>query len=123
MLTSFGYIALFAIVALGFTLIMVLLPVVLRRMGIVPNKPNPIKTATYECGTETVGKSWVQFNFRYYFFALMFVALDVLVIFIYPWAVNMRKLGLFGFSAVVIFIAIALVGYLYAWKKKALEWK
>ncbi len=123
MLVSFGYIGLFAVAAVAFTLVMVLMPVMLRMLGIAPRKPNPVKANTYECGNETIGKSWVQYNFRYYFFALLFVALDVLVIFIYPWAVDLRKLGVPAFIAIVVFIFIVLVGYFYAWKKKALEWK
>jgi len=72
---------------------------------------------------ETVGKTWVQFNFRYYFYALIFVALDVLVVFLYPWAVELRNLGVLAFLAVLIFVAIIVVGYIYAWKKRVLEWK
>jgi len=72
---------------------------------------------------ETVGKSWVQFNFRYYFYALLFIALDILVVFLYPWAVNLRQLGSFGFTGILIFIFIIVVGYIYAWRKKVLEWK
>ena len=102
---------------------MVLMPVMLRVMRIAPRNPNPVKVSTYECGNETIGKAWVQYNFRYYFFALLFVALDVLVIFLYPWAIDLRQLGLPAFTAIVIFIFIVLVGYFYAWKKKALEWK
>jgi len=94
-----------------------------RFMQIVPYKPNPVKNSTFECGMETIGKAWVQFNFRYYFYALVFIALDVLVVFLYPWAVDLRKLGLFGFIGVLIFIFILIVGYIYAWKKQVLEWK
>jgi len=71
----------------------------------------------------TIGKSWVQFNFRYYFYALVFIVLDVLVVFIYPWAVGLRQLGYFGLIAILIFIFIIVVGYTYAWRKKVLEWK
>ena len=95
----------------------------LTRIGWVRRKPNPVKNDTYECGLRTIGRSWVQFNFRYYFYALLFVLFDVLVIFLYPWAVGIRKLGLSAFVAVSIFVAILLVGYLYAWKKRALEWQ
>lgn len=84
---------------------------------------NPVKTATYECGLETIGDTWVQFNFRYYFYALIFVALDILVVFIYPWAVALRSIGMSGFIGILVFIIIVLVGYLYAWNKKVLEWK
>ena len=94
-----------------------------RFMQIVPYNPNPVKNSTFECGMETIGKAWVQFNSRYYFYALVFIALDVLVVFLYPWAVDLRKLGLFGFIGVLIFIFIIVIGYIYAWKKKVLEWK
>ena len=72
---------------------------------------------------ETIGEAWVQFNFRYYFYALMFIVLAVLVVFLYPWAVELRQLGLFGFIAVLILIFILVVGYIYAWRKGVLEWK
>lgn len=123
MLVNYGYVALFVLVAIAFALIMVLIPLLLRRIGIVPHKPDPVKSATYECGMETIGKTWVQFNFRYYFYALIFVALDVLVIFLYPWAVDLRNLGVFAFVAILIFILIIVVGWVYAWRKKVLEWK
>jgi NADH-quinone oxidoreductase subunit A len=102
---------------------MVFLPVILRFLKIVPSNPNPVKNSIFECGMETVGKTWVQFNFRYYFYALVFLALDVLVIFLYPWAVRLRELGTFSLYAVLVLVIIVLVGYLYAWKKKVLEWK
>ena len=123
MLANYGYIGLFLIVAILFTLTMLLLPVTLRYIKIVPNNPSPTKNSTFECGLETTGKTWVQFNFRYYFYALVFLALDVLVVFLYPWAVGLRQLGYSGFIGVLILIAIVTVGYIYAWRKKALEWK
>ena len=123
MLVNYGYIGLFLIVAVLFTLLMVVLPIALRFLKIVPNNPNPIKNSIFECGMETIGKTWVQFNFRYYFYALVFLALDVLFVFLYPWAVNLRELGSFSFWAILVLIAIIFVGYLYAWKKKVLEWK
>ena len=100
-----------------------LLPPFPRFMQIVPYNPNPVKSSTFECGMETIGKAWVRFNFRYYFYALVFIALDVMVVFIYPWAVELRGLGLFGLIGVGIFIFILVIGYIYAWKKKVLEWK
>ena len=123
MLVNYGYVALFVLVAILFALTMVLLPPLLRLMRIIPQKPNPVKTSTYECGMETIGKTWVQFNFRYYFYALIFVALDVLVVFLYPWAVDLRKLGVAAFVAILTFILIITVGWVYAWRKKVLEWK
>lgn len=123
MLANYGYIGLFLVVAILFAVTLLLLPFLLRFIGIVPHKPNPIKSSTYECGMETVGKSWVQFNFRYYFYALIFLALDVLIVFLYPWAVELRQLGYFGFIGMLIFISIIVIAYIYAWRKKVLEWK
>ena len=123
MLVNYGYIGLFLIAAVLFTLFMVIIPIALRFLQIVPSKPNPIKNATFECGMETIGKTWVRFNFHYYFYALVFLALDVLVVFLYPWAVSLRELGSFGLISILILIAIILVGFTYAWRKKVLEWK
>ena len=123
MLANYGYIGLFLLVAIFFAVTTLLLPVSLRFLGIIPKKSNPVKSSTFECGMETIGRTWVQFNFRYYFFALMFVALDVLVVFLYPWAVGLRQLGYAGLIAILIVIFIIAVGYMYAWRKKVLEWK
>lgn len=123
MLVSYGYIALFLIIAVGFTLTMILLPVFLRDLKIVPHKPGKVKNDPFECGMPTIGKTWVQFNFRYYYYALIFLALDVMVVFIYPWVVELRNLGSSGFFVMLIFILPVVIGYIYAWKKKALEWK
>ncbi len=134
MLSGFADVALFLIVAIVFTLVMVSIPLALRLLGVVPHKPNAGKNSTFECGMRTIGATLVRFNFRYYFYALMFITLDILVVFLYPWAAalkdrpqagggNLPGIGVFGLTAVVIFIAVILVGFLYAWKKKVLEWK
>jgi NADH-quinone oxidoreductase subunit A len=123
LLANYGLIGLFLIVVILFTLVMVIIPIVLRFLRIVPSNPDPVKSSIFECGMETIGKTWVQFNFRYYFYALVFLALDVLVVFLYPWAVHLRQLGLFSLITVLILIVIVLIGYIYAWKKKVLEWK
>jgi NADH:ubiquinone oxidoreductase subunit 3 (subunit A) len=96
--------------------------VILGAFRIRPNKPDPVKNSTYECGIEVTGSAWIQFNFRYYFIALLFVIFDVETIFLYPWAVAFRQLEIFGFIEMIIFILILVVGYIYAWRKKALEW-
>ena len=123
MLVGYGYVGLFLGVAILFGLVLILLPVILRFVRIVPHKPNPVKNSTYECGLETIGKTWVQFNSRYYFYALIFLALDVMVVFLYPWAVQLKDLGGTGLAIILFFVAIIVVGYLYAWKNKVLEWK
>lgn len=123
MLANYGYIGLFLIVAIFFAVTTLLLPYSLRLLGIIPKKSNPVKSSTFECGMETVGRSWVRFNFRYYFYALMFIALDIMVVFLYPWAVGIRQVGYFGLIAILIFIFIIVIGYIYAWRRKVLEWK
>ena len=123
MLTNYGYIALYLIAAVLFTLLMLSIPILLRILKVVPHHPNPIKNSTFECGVETIGKTWVQFNFRYYIFALMFIAMDVLVIFLYPWAVNLKTLGYAGLAGIAVLVFIVIIGYIYAWKKKALQWQ
>ncbi len=123
MLAGYGYIGLFLIVAILFAVSTLLIPTFLRFIGIVPHRPNPIKNSTYECGMETIGKTWVQFNFHYYFYALIFLVLDVMVVFLCPWAVALRNLGYPGFIGIFVFIFIIAVGYIYAWRKKVLEWK
>lgn len=87
-----------------------------------PNRPTERKGAIYECGELPVGNSWIQFNVRYYLFALIFVIFDVEVVFLFPWAVVFNSLGLFAFVEMMIFIAILLLGLIYAWRKGILKW-
>ncbi|HTY81502.1 MAG TPA: NADH-quinone oxidoreductase subunit A [Dehalococcoidales bacterium] len=123
MLATYGLIGLFFIVVFLFALSMIVIPIVLRIMRIVPSKPDPVKNSIFECGMETIGKAWVQFNFRYYFYALVFLTLDVLVVFLYPWAVQLHALGATSLYFVLVLVFIVIIGYVYAWKKKVLEWK
>jgi len=122
-LGEFGYIGILLIIAILVPLILIIIPIALRYVGLARQKPNPVKNATYECGLETVGPTWVQFNFRYYLYALIFVIFDIETVFLYPWAVAFRELAWFTIVEVLIFMAILVVGLAYAWKKKALEWK
>lgn len=87
-----------------------------------PHNPNPEKQTTYESGNNPVGGSWVRFNVKYYIFALLFVIFDVETLFLYPWAVAYNQLGLFALIEMVIFILLLVVGLVYAWRKKVLEW-
>src|SRR3989338_5926103 len=119
---SYTYQYLFLGIFLLIAIVFPLLPIILARF-IAPRKPNPVKNATYECGVETVGDSWVQFKAQYYVYALIFVIFDIEVIFIYPWAVAYRGLGLFALIEMLIFLAILGFGLVYAWKKNILEWK
>ncbi len=82
-----------------------------------------MKEDTFECGIETQGPSWIQFKVGYYLFAILFLIFDVETIFIVPWAVVMKDLGMVAFIEIVIFFFILGLGLLYAWKKDALRWE
>ena len=114
---NYLFIAIFSVVAVIFPL----LPVILARF-VAPKKPSAIKNATYECGVETKGETWVQFRVQYYLFALIFVIFDIETIFVYPWAVAFNKLGIFAFIEMIVFLGILAGGWAYAWKKGVLEW-
>ena len=91
-----------------------------------PHDPYDEKLTTYECGIEPVGVGWTEFNVRYYLFALVFVVFDVETVFLYPWALVLRTLapvmGSFIFWEMIVFLAILVVGFAYAWRKGALQW-
>lgn len=87
-----------------------------------PNKPSKAKNSTYESGLEPIGDARSRYNVRYYLFALMFVIFDVEIIFLYPWAVSYLTLGVFGYVEMMIFVVLLMIGLIYAWRKKVLEW-
>lgn len=84
---------------------------------------NRIKLSTYECGMQTVGPTRMKMNIRYYIVAMLFLIFDIEIMFLYPWAVVAGSLKLFGFIAMLIFVVILLIGYIYLWRKGALEWE
>ncbi|MBY6037327.1 NADH-quinone oxidoreductase subunit A [Fictibacillus nanhaiensis] len=102
----------------------ILLPVVALTAGrfLRPYKPSEEKYTTYESGIEPFHQSWVQYNVRYYLFALMFVIFDVETVFLYPWAVAYEELGIFALIEMGIFVVLLTLGLVYAWKKKVLKW-
>lgn len=114
-----NYVLVAIFVALG-----IFLPVAALTIGrlLRPHKPTPEKQTTYESGNEPVGSGQVRFNIRYYLFALMFVIFDVEAVFLYPWAVAYDQLGLFAVVEMLIFVALLVIGLVYAWKKKVLKW-
>jgi len=109
---------------LGFLLICSLLPIVALVLSwlIRPKARSPERRTTYESGIEPIGGAWIQFNIRYYMFALVFVIFDVETVFLYPWAVAFSQLGLLAFIEALVFITILVIGLVYAWRKGALEW-
>jgi len=122
LLADYGYIAILLIAGLSFP---VLILVMAQLLGYKSKRPDPdkVKTSTYECGMRTIGTAWIQFNFRYYFYALLFVIFDVETVFLLPWAVHFKQLKLFGFIEMLVFILILVVGLVYAWRKRVMEWK
>ena len=109
---------------LGFLIASSLVPILALTVAKVlrPARRGPERRTTYESGMEPMGGAWIQFNIRYYMFALVFVIFDVETVFLYPWAVAFHTLGLLAFIEALIFIAILVVALVYAWRKGALEW-
>ena len=114
----FEVLAVFFVVAVAFASV----PLLLARI-IAPRKPSQTKLDTYECGLESRGDSWVQLNVQYYIYALAFVAFDLESPFLYAWACVFNKLPLQVFFEMLVFIAVLMVGLIYAWRKGVLEWK
>ncbi|MFN8577817.1 MAG: NADH-quinone oxidoreductase subunit A [Candidatus Sericytochromatia bacterium] len=106
---------------IAFAFIVPTIALVLSRF-LQPRLTTASKVQTYECGIKPYGSAWVQFNIRYYIYALIFVIFDIETVFLYPWAVAFNKLGLFAVVEMFIFLAILIVGFAYAWKKGALDW-
>jgi NADH-quinone oxidoreductase subunit A len=117
MLSSYGPVALFFIVAAIFPVV----PLLLNRL-LAPRRPDRVKLSPYESGVETIGPTHIQFRTRYYLYALIFVIFDVEAIYLFPWAVAFNQLGLFALVEMAIFIGFLLVAFIYAWRKRALEW-
>ena len=114
-----GWFSILIMIALGagFGLISVLLSNVLG-----PRKPTPEKLAPYECGMPPVGDARERQSVKFYLVAMIFLLFDIEVAFLYPWAMALRDLGWPGFVQVVLFLALLLVGYIYVWRKGALDW-
>lgn len=117
MIASFGPIALAVAVATVFGLV----PLLIAR-ALAPRLPDSVKNSPYECGVETIGPTHIQFHTRFYLYALLFVIFDVEAVFLFPWAVAYQQLGLYALVEMAIFIGLLLIGYVYAWRKGALEW-
>ncbi len=90
---------------------------------LAPHSVNSQKSEPYECGVPTEGSSWIQYNVGYYLFALIFLVFDVEIVFLFPWAVVLREVGMVAFVEILVFVAILFLGLLYAWKSGALKWQ
>ena len=88
-----------------------------------PRRPDSEKLSAYECGFEAFSDSRMKFDVRYYLVAILFILFDLEIAFLFPWAVVLREIGLFGFVSMMIFLGILVVGFIYEWKRGALEWE
>ncbi len=117
MLVAYIPILLFILVAIGFAIFTLLLSGLLH-----PEKYNKVKLEPYECGIEPETDARDRYSIRFYLVAMLFVIFDVETVFMFPWAVIMDELALFGLIEMIVFLFILVVGYVYAWRKGALEW-
>ena len=118
MLEQYFPILLFILVGIG-------LGALLLALGgfVSPDRPDPEKLAPYECGFEAFEDARMKFDVRYYLIAILFILFDLEIAFLFPWAVVLREIGLFGFCSMLIFLGILIIGFVYEWKKGALEWE
>ena len=110
-------IILFLIIALGLSISFVILNFILS-----PKKPDPEKLSAYECGFEPFNDSRIEFDVRFYLVAILFIIFDLEIAFLFPWAISLGNLGTLGFWSMMIFLFILTVGFVYEWKKGALDW-
>ena len=118
MLSAWAPILIFLMLVTGFALVSVIGSLILGM-----RKPTPEKLAPYECGMQPVGTARERFSVKFYLVAMLFLLFDIEAVFLFPWAVVYRDLKLFGFFEMLLFIAVVLAGYIYVWKKGALEWE
>jgi NADH-quinone oxidoreductase subunit A len=88
-----------------------------------PHKPDSAKLTPYECGFEAFEHARMKFNVRFYLVAILFIIFDLEIAFLFPWAVVLRDIGMFGFLSMVMFLGILVIGFIYEWKKGALQWE
>ena len=105
------------VIAIGFAMLTILLSHLLG-----PRRPHKVKDQAYECGIDPVGTARLRFSVKYYLIAMLFILFDIEAIFLYPWAVMFKQLKLFGLLEMFTFLGFLLVGYIYLWKRGALEW-
>ncbi len=117
MLTQFGQILIFVILAIVFVFSGLLVSRILQ-----PRKSTAEKLKTYECGEEPVGNSWLKFNIRFYVIALVFIIFDVEVVFLFPWAVVYQSMGMIAFLEMMVFLIILFIGFIYLWARGDLDW-
>tara|TARA_B100000686_G_C16248662_1_gene693342 strand:+ start:93 stop:461 length:369 start_codon:yes stop_codon:yes gene_type:complete len=116
-LKDYFSIILFLIIALSLSIGFIVLNFFLS-----PNKPDPEKLSAYECGFEPFDDSRMEFDVRFYLVAILFIIFDLEIAFLFPWAISLGSLGSLGFWSMMIFLSVLTVGFIYEWKKGALDW-
>jgi NADH-quinone oxidoreductase subunit A len=111
-------ILLFLVVAIGLSCVVLLIPFLLNKL-----RPDPEKNSPYECGFEGEGPVRNEFDVQFYLVAILFIIFDLEVAFLFPWAVSLGKIGVFGFWSMMVFLTTLTVGFIYEWKRGALEWR
>jgi NADH-quinone oxidoreductase subunit A len=97
--------------------------IILAGRALGPNRPDDAKLSPYECGFEAFEDTRMKFDVRYYLVAILFIIFDLEIAFLFPWAVALQEIGLFGFLSMMVFLGILVIGFIYEWKKGALEWE
>ena len=118
MLANYLPILLFIVIGVVFGMV----PIAAGKL-LATSRPDPAKNSPYECGFEAFEDSRMKFDVRFYLVAILFIIFDLEIAFLFPWAVALNEIGMFGFVAMVIFLAILVIGFIYEWKKGALEWE
>jgi NADH-quinone oxidoreductase subunit A len=118
MLSAWAPILIFLVLVTGFALVSVIGSLILGM-----RKPTPEKNSPYECGVQPVGTARERLSVKFYLVAMLFLLFDIEAVFLFPWAVVYRDLKLFGFFEMLLFISVVVAGYVYVWKKGALEWE
>ncbi|MBS1225216.1 MAG: hypothetical protein H6R24_1894 [Proteobacteria bacterium] len=118
MLSNYLPVLIFVIISLAIAVIVIVLGYVLGT-----HRPDSEKLSPYECGFESFEDARMKFDVRYYLVAILFIIFDLEIAFLFPWAIVLDQIGLFGFASMAVFLGILVIGFIYEWKKGALEWE
>ena len=108
----------FLAISIGLSIVIILIPFIINKM-----RPDQQKNSPYECGFEGQGRVRNNFTVQFYLVAILFIIFDLEIAFLFPWAVVLKEIGVFGYSSMMIFLGVLTVGFIYEWKRGALEWK
>lgn len=124
LLVNYLPILIFLVIAVGLSVIMGILPLVIPMLfGFNATKPDAQKLSQYECGFEAFGDARMKFDVRFYLVSILFIIFDLEVAFLFPWAISLGRIGLLGFWSMIGFLGVLTIGFIYEWKKGALDWE